>query len=254
MGNKVNKLMKSILRGPIYLYGPSGVGKTTIANKIADWFNLPVITNSYLEHTGKKNHHDALKAVSEQDKGDMVMGEYSFLNIRWKAFEKASIENDHKFISDRSLMDNLAYFVVKGASRLPPCEIDVFKDAINNASSRIHNSSGYLIYIPYGKTQIDNGWKFARNGKRIVSEYFQAMVSGVMTSMLDFFDSYRKPSFIYTLLGMRGKVRYIKNGKLNDMPVLIIDTSRNNGNNIKRIKRQIYTFILIESFNNWLRS
>lgn len=248
------RILKKLIKGPIYFYGASGMGKTTIAEELSHLSGLPIVSVSYLRHIGKDTQGEAMQYMSIQGKEDLVQKEYQFFTNRANTFKEATRVHHNKFISDRSYFDNLAFFILKASAQVPSCEVDNFRDLIRRAMFAQNNYSmvadpGYIIYIPYGKTQIDNGWTFDHNGKRITNKYFQAMVGGVMDSVLEFFkDKTYEPPLIYCLFGMRKYIKYIPAFGSSIIPVLTIDTTRNDGNNKRQIIRRFIIFLIIEAW------
>lgn len=249
------KRLKKLVKGPIYFFGPSGVGKSTIANYLAKELDLPVVNVSYMKHFGAETTTQSgmMTYIARLTKEDMVSREYQFLTRRANIFKEASREHNNKFISDRSYLDNLAFFILKTCHKVPNCEIENFKDVVRRAMFSQNNYSlvadpGYIIYVPYGETQIKNGWEFEDNKSRITNKYFQAMVGGIMDTILVFFKAKTKIPLVYKLFGLGKYIHYIPAFDDRVVPILTIDTSRNDGKNYRQIRRRIFIFLIIEAW------
>lgn len=154
----------------IMLAGPSGIGKTTIAKWISEKTGIEFISGSVsdlLPDTKDVPHSEMLS----KDPTELYKEDYQILNLRNKLFK-----DKHEFVSDRSYLDSIAYFLYKQSDKIPGCEIEHF---ISLAGHLLSSQCDLLIVLELHPNDIHK-WVTENNDKRITSNYFQLMISGLM--------------------------------------------------------------------------
>ena len=175
----------------VMLAGFSGSGKTTLAKALSE-DNLPFISGSVsdlLPQTKDEPHRSML----DQDPKKLYMQDFQILNLRKKLFA-----NKSNYISDRSFLDNAAYFILKQSKFIPQCEVDNFLKLCNKFLTQLCT---HLILLDYTPDMLTN-WVIEDNSKRIQNGYFQMQVAYLMRMVLDiwgfkghFLDSHRESLF-----------------------------------------------------------
>lgn len=152
------------------LAGPSGIGKTTLAKEIESMTDIEFISGSVsdlLPETKDMSHESMLNRSSEH----LYMEDYKILNIRNSLFKCKE-----EFVSDRSYLDSIAYFLYKQADKIPQCEVEQF---ITTASRLLVQQCDLLIVLELVPEDVHN-WLTEDNDKRITSNYFQILISSLV--------------------------------------------------------------------------
>ena len=154
----------------VMLAGPSGIGKTTLAKDISKLTGIEFISGSVsdlLPETKEMSHESMLNRESKQ----LYTEDYQILNLRNKLFKEKE-----QFVSDRSYLDSVAYFLYKQADQIPACEVEHF---ISIAGRLLNNQCDLLIVLELVPEDVHN-WITEDNKKRITSNYFQILISSLV--------------------------------------------------------------------------
>ena len=150
----------------IFITGPSGMGKTTLAEHIAETYNIPFISTSaklVWPQYGFNSHQDChrISALNPQKGLDYQL---DILNSRIKA-----LYLQDEFVCDRSPLDNFVYFMLELSPYVSTKETEQF---IEKCRQAMEMGTG-LIMVPYDHNiRLDDGM-------RITNAYYHQMVCQV---------------------------------------------------------------------------
>ena len=145
----------------IAMAGPSGVGKTTLAEWISKEYGIPFITTSTKPLWEKHNinsHQELITRTILNPQWGLDF-QYELLDIRRKI-----IEENEQFVTDRSPIDNLVYFLMQNAPFLGEEPIESYIQMCADALAKLTG----LIQIPF-----DTYIPLENDGKRIANKYYQ---------------------------------------------------------------------------------
>jgi len=155
--------------GKIFIMGPSGIGKTTLAEYISKRRRIPFEIGSskvLWEKYNIKNHEDLLNLEPDVS----LKFQYELLDIR----RDISINNPN-FVSDRSVVDNAVYFLMQCSPFLDEgkCQeyINTCQFDINQA---LKDPANKFIYLSVPK----EGYEIENDGMRINNLYYQDWLTG----------------------------------------------------------------------------
>lgn len=157
--------------------GPSGIGKTTLAKYIAEKLSIPFVSGSYSDlvpSTSLEKHSDMLKKGTS----DIYTEDHRLFRARvkkWGSFTHAGMS----FVTDRSYIDGVAYFIYKLSKDIPKCEIESLE---HHSKMMFTRDCTHLIIMQCTETMVDN-WRVEENEKRITNTYFQWMISNIMMAV-----------------------------------------------------------------------
>jgi hypothetical protein len=158
----------------IMFVGPSGIGKTTLAQYVAKSQNIPFISGSMsdlLPATKDISHNEILSLGSEA----MYKSDFQLLNLRNKLFKDREY-----FVTDRSYADLAAYFWYKQSRSIPECEMEHF---LCQCKTLMEEQCDLAIFLPLNLYTYQN-WQMENNGKRILNRFFQVQISSLMSELL----------------------------------------------------------------------
>lgn len=181
--------MEKMNKTNVMFLGFSGSGKTTLANKLVDkgFTFISGSMSDLLPLTKEEKHSDMLS----HDYQELALQDYQLLNLRNKAFKEADEKGLLSVVSDRSFLDNAAYFLYKQASVLPQCEIEQF---ISMCRQCLAKHCTHLIFLPFTLETFQE-WVIENNNKRILNQYFQWTISQIMFMALERFGYVKQNSF-----------------------------------------------------------
>lgn len=145
----------------ICMAGPSGTGKSTLSEYISKTYNIPFITTSTKPLWDKHkitSHADLIrKTLVEPAWG--VDFQYEVLKYRNEV-----LDGHEEFVTDRSPLDNLAYFLMQNTSG---CTEKETEDYIKSCKQALSRFTGFIA-LPFTKEiQLEN------DGKRVANKYYQ---------------------------------------------------------------------------------
>lgn len=181
--------MEKMNKTNVMFLGFSGSGKTTLANKLVDkgFTFISGSMSDLLPLTKEEKHSDMLS----HDSQELALQDYQLLNLRNKAFNEAAESGLVNVVSDRSFLDNAAYFLYKQANVLPQCEIEQF---ISICRQCLAKHCTHLIFLPFTLETFQE-WVIENNNKRILNQYFQWTISQIMFMALERFGYVKQNSF-----------------------------------------------------------
>lgn len=158
----------------IMFVGPSGIGKTTLAQYVAKSQNIPFISGSMsdlLPATKDISHNELLSLGYKA----MQSSDYQLLSLRNKLFR-----GKEEFVTDRSYADLAAYFWYKQSRTIPECELEHF---IGCCRASMEDQCDLAIFLPLNLCNYSD-WEMEDNKKRITNRFFQIQMSSLMGELL----------------------------------------------------------------------
>ena len=157
----------------IMLAGPSGVGKTTLAETIAKQLNIPFVSGSF---------SDVVPSTRDIQQRNMI--DEATMNMEFKAVRNRLeiYKQNPSFISDRSFLDNMAYGNHKLSYRVTTCDmLDLYKFC----SKLLLDYCDILIFVPYDYVYMSGSWEIKGNSKRVTNAIFQDLMTTIFRRVLD---------------------------------------------------------------------
>lgn len=198
-------------KAKVMITGVSGVGKTTLAKELSRTLSIPFVSGSYSDlvpKTANMPHKDMIS----QSKEDIAQQDWQVINGRHK-----SITNLDSFITDRSYIDSMAYWLSKLSGQVPACETDLF---IKACSELIERDGDKFIFIPFTLPMMTE-WDIEDNHKRITSRWYQYQLTSIISGVLSYLN--------YLILGGTneysiGTISYTIHGFAYSKKILILYT------------------------------
>jgi len=172
----------------IMISGPSGIGKTTLAKELCDYLSETYYLSMYSDEIFRSGSmSDLLPATKDishsdmlsKDSHDLYLEDFQLLQKRKQLYSVGG--KDVIFVSDRSYLDNAAYFILKQSVHEPACEIENF---LGICQRLLLEQCDLLVVLPLLPSNVHD-WVTESNNKRITSNYFQLHVSQLMLTALD---------------------------------------------------------------------
>jgi hypothetical protein len=162
----------------IGISGPSGTGKTTLAQYISKNYDIPFITTStkpLWDKHGITSHLELIqKTVTEPSWGMDFQKEL----LEWRS---AKLEGVHSFVTDRTPIDNLVYFLLQCSSNQSDENIRKY---ILDCGRSLYVYTGFIA-LPFNNSTI-----LENDGKRVPSRYYQEFVNHNFDLALGFLREY----------------------------------------------------------------
>lgn len=158
----------------IGLTGPSGSGKTTLANYISVIFEIPFIPQSAGIIISEQDRQRLEKEFNYQGEGHRKVIMKSMIEPKFGIEFQSSVLNarveilnmNEAFVSDRTLLDNLAYFLLQCS---PVQDEKTTGRFIDTVIEYIGETMTHLIII-----KPNDGWT-EDNGSRVSNNFYQHM-------------------------------------------------------------------------------
>lgn len=172
----------------IFICGPSGMGKTTLAKWIAEQFNMEFVSTSS-KGLWKKymiNSHEELIQMAMKSPGKGYKFQTELLDIREKLIDK----NPH-FVTDRSIVDNLVYYLMQVAPFVKEKLTLEYIDRCKTLLDPKWQCLDLLIHIPFNRKMLieDDGFRISN---RVFQECTQLYFDYCLDTHFSFLLPYHK--------------------------------------------------------------
>lgn len=146
--------------------GPSGTGKTTLANYIANEYSLPFVNSSSKVLWQKYNYKSHRQVYYDiyRNPAKAIALQMSILEFR-----ENTLRGREYFITDRTPIDQAAYYL-----SYFPLENTFNKQKFIENLSRAMKPFDSIIFIRYKNRKIED------DGQRITDPYYQGMMDSIM--------------------------------------------------------------------------
>lgn len=156
----------------IFISGPSGSGKTTLAKYIAARYQIPFIEGStkplWASH-GIENHIQLIMRTCEDVKWGLKFQDEVL------EYRREKLECVNEFVTDRSPLDNLVYFMLQCAHYVDDSYIEEYRE---KCMSNYGNDSFVQLVLDCAPNIEDDGF-------RVNNKHYQMMTEAIFKNLLD---------------------------------------------------------------------
>ena len=161
----------------ILLSGVSGIGKTTMANTLAQKYNIPFIIGSS-KVLWKKYHIDSHRMLIDRcNSSNQFALDFQYELLEYRKNEMA--KND-RFVTDRGPLDNLVYFLLQLSHNVSQFETVKYIEACIDSLPK----DALQIYFKFDPVILKSMNHLENDGARITNNYYQMMVATVFNMVL----------------------------------------------------------------------
>lgn len=156
----------------IFISGSSGSGKTTLANYISHRYQIPFIscsTKNLWPNHGISDHKEIITRSAKDPNWGKAF-QHELLEYR-----KEVLSGHIEFVTDRSPLDSILYFMLQNSPFLPPSATQYFIDQCRDIYHLYDAHQIYLEPSPY----LEN------DGMRISNHIYQEMTHCIMKYMIE---------------------------------------------------------------------
>ena len=157
----------------IMICGASGTGKTTLAQHMAELYELPYVTTS-ASQLWKKYGFDSHKDALSQCLANPSIGFRYQLDILTN--RKAKLSNLSNYVTDRSYVDNITYILLQLGHGITQGNLGILLHECHVAMQGVDG----LIFLRWNKDII-----LENNGKRVMNRIYHEMVDNTMVWVLN---------------------------------------------------------------------
>lgn len=155
----------------ILITGPSGMGKTTLANWVAGSWQIPFVSVSLIKNVckcyGLKTHEDVIRfSKNNPDKGLLLQLE--LISERANKFQQHQLSG---YVTDRGHIDSIVYTEMQSLKYMGNNESHLI-NPIYQIAKTIAQQFTHVIFIPWIE-----GWEIEDDKVRVVDSEFQFNVS-----------------------------------------------------------------------------
>jgi len=157
----------------IFICGPSGTGKTTLAKWISATYRIPFISTSGKALWGDFDIHSHAELINLCNKDKAFAEEYQWHLLRYR---NKALRNVDEFVTDRSPIDNLVYFLLQVSPNITKESTISYIKACEEAIAY----GNKIIYLPFiNEIDIEN------DGYRITNPYYQNCISSIFDYVIE---------------------------------------------------------------------